>query len=82
MDDTDVLVVGAGPTGLTVACALAERGVAATVVDRQPAGVNTSRAAVVNARSLEVLEHLDVARRVVDRGGRRRGSPSGTGPAR
>jgi 2-polyprenyl-6-methoxyphenol hydroxylase-like FAD-dependent oxidoreductase len=68
MDDIDVLVVGAGPTGLTLACALADRGVAATVVDRQAAGVNTSRAAVVNARSLEVLEHLDVARRLVDQG--------------
>ncbi|MCV7416931.1 FAD-dependent oxidoreductase [Mycolicibacterium litorale] len=68
MDDTDVLVVGAGPTGLTLACALADEGVAATVVDRQPAGANTSRAAVVNARSLEVLEPLDVARRLVAEG--------------
>ncbi len=68
MDDTEVLVVGAGPTGLALACALAERGVAARVVDRQPAGANTSRAAVVNARSLEVLEHVDVSRRLVEQG--------------
>jgi 2-polyprenyl-6-methoxyphenol hydroxylase-like FAD-dependent oxidoreductase len=66
--DTEVLVVGAGPTGLALACALADRGVAATVVDRQAAGANTSRAAVVNARSLEVLEHLDVSRRLVEQG--------------
>jgi len=38
------------------------------VVDRQPAGANTSRAAVVNARTLEVLEDLDVARRLVKEG--------------
>ena len=66
--DTDVLVIGAGPTGLTLAASLVRRGVATTVVDRQAAGANTSRAAVVNARSLEVLEGLDVARRLVKEG--------------
>ena len=39
----DVLIVGAGPTGLTLATALAVRGIQATVVDRQAAGDNTSR---------------------------------------
>ena len=68
MYDTDVLVIGAGPTGLALAASLVARGVAATVVDQQAAGANTSRAAVVNARSLEVLEHLDVARRLVKEG--------------
>lgn len=53
---TDVLIVGAGPTGLTLATALAVRGIWATVVDHQSAGDNTSRAAVVHARTLEVLE--------------------------
>ena len=66
--DTDVLVVGAGPSGLTLAASLVKRDIATTVVDRQPAGANTSRAAVVNARSLEVLEGLDVARRLVKEG--------------
>jgi 2-polyprenyl-6-methoxyphenol hydroxylase-like FAD-dependent oxidoreductase len=68
MYDTDVLVVGAGPTGLTLAASLVSRGIATTVVDRQDAGANTSRAAVVNARTLEVLEDLDVARRLVKEG--------------
>ncbi|MCV7237539.1 FAD-dependent oxidoreductase [Mycolicibacterium celeriflavum] len=68
MLETDVLIVGAGPTGLAAAVALAARGVAATVVDRQAAGANTSRAAVVNARTLEVLEGVDVARRLVKEG--------------
>ena len=66
--DTDVLVVGAGPSGLTLAASLVKQGVATTVVDRQAAGANTSRAAVVNARSLEVLEGLDVSRRLVKEG--------------
>jgi 2-polyprenyl-6-methoxyphenol hydroxylase-like FAD-dependent oxidoreductase len=66
--DTEVLVVGAGPSGLTLAASLVQRGVATIVVDRQAAGANTSRAAVVNARSLEVLEGLDVSRRLVKEG--------------
>ena len=39
--DTDVLIVGAGPTGLTLASALAARGVRATVIDRLAEGDNT-----------------------------------------
>ena len=68
MNSTDVLIIGAGPTGLTLAASLVSRGISAIVVDRQAAGANTSRAAVVNARSLEVLEDLDVARRLVKEG--------------
>lgn len=68
MKDTDVLVVGAGPTGLTLATALLRRGIQATVVDKLAAGANTSRAAAVNARTLEVLEELDVTRRMVKAG--------------
>ncbi|MCB1954576.1 MAG: FAD-dependent monooxygenase [Rhodocyclaceae bacterium] len=58
---TDVLIVGAGPTGLTLGAALAARGIDAILVDRQAQGSNTSRAAVVHARTLEVLEALDVS---------------------
>jgi 2-polyprenyl-6-methoxyphenol hydroxylase-like FAD-dependent oxidoreductase len=65
---TDVLIVGAGPTGLTLATALAARGIRVTVVDRQAAGANTSRAAVVHARTLEVLEQIGVAGRLVSLG--------------
>ena len=67
-NDTDVLIVGAGPTGLTLAASLISRGIRTTVVDSQAAGAHTSRAAVVNARTLEVLEGLDVARRLVKEG--------------
>ena len=66
--DTDVLVVGAGPTGLTLAASLIARGIATTVVDRQAAGANTSRAAVVNARTPRGARDLDVARRLVKEG--------------
>lgn len=66
--DADVLVVGAGPTGLALAAALAGRGVRTLVIDRQAAGQNTSRAAVVHARTLEVLERVGVTPTLVSRG--------------
>ncbi len=68
MNDTDVLVVGAGPTGLALGASLIARGVRAVVVDVLAEGQNTTRAAVVNARTLEVLEDLDAARRLVKAG--------------
>jgi 2-polyprenyl-6-methoxyphenol hydroxylase-like FAD-dependent oxidoreductase len=68
MNDTDVLIVGAGPTGLTLAASMLAKGVKATLVDRQAEGANTSRAGAINARTLEVLEALDVSRRMVKEG--------------
>lgn len=68
LPEADVLVVGAGPTGLTLAAALCARGLRPVVVDRQAAGENTSRAAVVHARTLEVLEPLGAAQPLVERG--------------
>ena len=61
---TDVLIVGAGPTGLALACTLAAEGVSFLLVDRLAEGANTSRAAVVHARTLEVLDELEVADRL------------------
>ncbi|WP_431897138.1 FAD-dependent oxidoreductase [Nonomuraea sp. bgisy101] len=65
---TDVLVVGAGPTGLAVAVSLAQQGFDVTVADDQAEGDNTSRAAVVHARTLEVLEPLGVTEAMTARG--------------
>jgi 2-polyprenyl-6-methoxyphenol hydroxylase-like FAD-dependent oxidoreductase len=63
-DGTDVLVVGAGPVGLAVAASLAGHGHDVTVVDGQARGANTSRAAVVHARTLEMLERIGVSKRL------------------
>lgn len=68
MNDTDVLVIGAGPTGLTLAASLLTKGVDVTVVDKLPSGANTSRAAVVNAHSLEALEDIGASSRLVEAG--------------
>src|SRR5262245_14811335 len=61
---TDVMIVGAGPTGLTLACTLTQAGVPNVLVDRQAEASNTSRAAAVHARTLEVLEGLGVTDRL------------------
>lgn len=60
-ENTDVLVVGAGPIGLATAATLAGHGILATVVDQAPEGSNTSRAAVVHAYTLEVLDRIGAA---------------------
>src|SRR4051794_31960497 len=64
----DVVVVGAGPTGLTLACTLRAANVDVLVLDKVPEGANTSRAAVIHARTLEVLDELDVTPRLVTEG--------------
>jgi 2-polyprenyl-6-methoxyphenol hydroxylase-like FAD-dependent oxidoreductase len=66
--EIEVLIVGAGPSGLALSCELKRLGVPAMTVDRQAAGANTSRAAVVHARTLEVLEPTGVTRRLLANG--------------
>ncbi|MGW7397776.1 FAD-dependent oxidoreductase [Streptomyces cyaneofuscatus] len=65
---TDVLIVGAGPTGLTLALDLARRGAAVRIVDKSPAHPRTSRAKGPNPRSLEILADLGVVDEVLAAG--------------
>ena len=58
MVDAQVLVVGAGPTGLTLACALRLHGVSVRVVDRAGGPATTSRANFLHARGSEVLGRI------------------------
>lgn len=57
----DVLVVGAGPTGLTLAVELARRGVGVRIVDASPAATTETRALGVQPRTLELFEQLELA---------------------
>jgi 2-polyprenyl-6-methoxyphenol hydroxylase-like FAD-dependent oxidoreductase len=65
---TSVLIVGAGPTGLTLACDLARRGVAVRIIEKTPQFPRSSRAKGPNPRSLEVLEDLGVVDAVIASG--------------
>jgi 2-polyprenyl-6-methoxyphenol hydroxylase-like FAD-dependent oxidoreductase len=66
--DTEVLVVGAGPVGLTLAILLQQQGVRVRVIDRMRRPSPLSRAIGVHARTLEVLEPHGVAARLVEAG--------------
>jgi 2-polyprenyl-6-methoxyphenol hydroxylase-like FAD-dependent oxidoreductase len=65
---TDVLIVGAGPTGLMLANQLGRRGVRAMIVDRHSGPAQQSRAMAVQARTLEIYAQLGVADQAVAAG--------------
>ena len=68
--DTDVLVVGAGPTGLMMANQLGRRGVRVTIIDRHDGPARETRALGVQARTLEIYSHLGIADEAVALGKR------------
>jgi 2-polyprenyl-6-methoxyphenol hydroxylase-like FAD-dependent oxidoreductase len=63
-----VLVVGAGPVGLTLAGALARQGVACRIIDKLPAPSNLSKALAVQPRTLEWFERLGFVDQLVAAG--------------
>ncbi|OZM77401.1 FAD-dependent monooxygenase [Pseudonocardia sp. MH-G8] len=67
---TDVVVVGAGPTGLLLAGDLAAAGVDVTLLERRHDESNLTRAFVVHARTLEQLDARGVADRLLGSGTR------------
>lgn len=68
--DLDVLVVGAGPTGLTLAIQLISRGVRTRVIDQDPGLPKLSRAIGIQPRTMETLDMMGVADRLLDIGHR------------
>ena len=68
VEDIDVLVVGAGPTGLVLALWLVRQGVRVRIIDQLPEPGTTSRAIAVVPRTLELYRQLGLADIVVKRG--------------
>ena len=72
--DTDVLIVGAGPTGLMLANQLARHGVRALIVDRHAGPSLQTRALGVQARTLEIYSHLGIVGHALELGKRATGA--------
>ncbi|MDP1919051.1 MAG: FAD-dependent monooxygenase [Myxococcales bacterium] len=68
--DTDLLIVGAGPTGLAAACDALRHGLTVRIVERRATRSEYSKALVLHARTLEVLEVLGCANELVAAGQR------------
>ena len=65
---TDVLIVGAGPTGLMLANQLGRRGVRVIIIDRHSGPAQQTRAMAVHARTLEIYSKLGIAERALELG--------------
>jgi 2-polyprenyl-6-methoxyphenol hydroxylase-like FAD-dependent oxidoreductase len=72
--DTDVLIVGAGPTGLMLANQLVRGGVRARILDRHAGPSLQTRALGVQARTLEIYSQLGIAERALELGKRTLGA--------
>jgi 2-polyprenyl-6-methoxyphenol hydroxylase-like FAD-dependent oxidoreductase len=68
MINTDVLIVGAGPTGLSLACQLVRYGIDFVIIEKK-AGVTThSKALGVQARTIEIYDQLGIAPQAIEHG--------------
>jgi 2-polyprenyl-6-methoxyphenol hydroxylase-like FAD-dependent oxidoreductase len=68
MKPVDVVVVGAGPVGLTLACELARRGVGFRLIDSALRPFEGSRGKTLQPRTLELMDDLGVIDRILARG--------------
>jgi 2-polyprenyl-6-methoxyphenol hydroxylase-like FAD-dependent oxidoreductase len=66
--DCQVLIVGAGPTGLVLACELLARGVSVRVIGKSDGVAVRTRALAIHARALEVLDMMGLAGTFVEHG--------------
>ena len=67
-NETDVLIVGAGPTGLHLACQLLRYGIDFVVIEKNAEVTPYSKAIGVHARTLEILDQIGLAKQAVERG--------------
>jgi 2-polyprenyl-6-methoxyphenol hydroxylase-like FAD-dependent oxidoreductase len=68
MAQCNVLIVGAGPTGLVLALWLTRLGAKVRIIDKTAEPGTTSRALAVQARTLELYRQLDLTEAIVARG--------------
>src|SRR5579863_10687970 len=61
---TDVLIVGAGPTGLTLAIDLGRRGVRCTIIEQKPEPAFLPKMERANARTMEIYRRMGLAEKI------------------
>jgi 2-polyprenyl-6-methoxyphenol hydroxylase-like FAD-dependent oxidoreductase len=66
--NTEVLIVGAGPTGLMAACQLANQNIPFRIIDKTEDHTTQSRALVIQARSVEILDQMELADKAIQQG--------------
>src|SRR5688572_32296448 len=65
---TDVIIVGAGPTGLALACQFIRYGIDFVILDSKETTTPHSKAIGVQARTLEIYEQIDLAKPLIVKG--------------
>jgi len=65
---TDVLIIGAGTSGLMLACQLAMHKVSFRIIDKKDSPSNNSGALILQARSLEIFEQMGIAQEAISEG--------------
>ena len=70
---TSVLIVGAGPTGLMMACQLTRFGIPFRIIEKNSGATTQSRALAIQARTLEIFAQIGIAQKAVEQGKRANG---------
>jgi len=68
LSHTPILIVGAGPTGLMMACQLARFGVPFRIIEKNLCPTDKSKALAVQARTLEIYDQMGIAQTAVEQG--------------
>ena len=66
--NADVLIVGAGPTGLTMACELLRHGITPRIIDKAMAPTDKSKAFAIHPRTLELLDNIGIVETFLNQG--------------
>lgn len=68
--ETQALIIGAGPTGLTMAAELARHGIKSRIIDKASTPSKASKAFAIHARTLELFENIGIIQDILEHGNR------------